>query len=152
MPTDFSRMGLTDTVLLLISTATTKPVGDGILPEGGSWQGQPQASGANFVPYNVVQTSTATRSSGPFDDSQADWQVPYIVWSFGVRRNQCEAMADLARNSLSGMNQQTYTLGSGDYKVQQVRSETIGSITRYDQTDPPYWGQMDTITIWITKE
>jgi hypothetical protein len=45
-----------------------------------------------------------------------------------------------------------YSLGEDDYSVQYVRVESIGGTNRVDQTDPPYWGQTDSLTVWMTKE
>lgn len=149
---DISRRQLTDLVISTIHAATIRPVGDAIAPAAGGWQGQPNNAGSNFVPYNVVLPGLANRSSGPFDAPQADWQLPYLIWGFGVVRNQCEAIADLARDALEVLRAQIVDLGGTNYKIQQVRTESIGAVNRYDQTDPAYYGQQDSVTIWITKE
>lgn len=151
MTVDVVRKELTDIVLSVMATATQLPVGDGEKPVAGGWQGQPNTTGSNFIPYNVLQASSATTSMGSFGHPQCIWQLPYFVYSFGVRRNQCEAIADRARDSLSTMTHQNYSLGSHPWTVMQIRVDSIGGVTRYDQFDPPYWGQVDTLTVWISE-
>ena len=152
MTNSIDRRPLTGILLGVIATATSKPVGDGAAPSGGGWIGQPNAQGSNFVPYNVLIPQTANYSSGPFDDPQGDWRLPYQLISFGVRRDQCEALADLGRRTLSEMRGQVLDLGDQKYSVQQVRTESIGGVIRYDQTDPPFWGQSDVVTVWLSRE
>lgn len=152
MTNAIARRPLTDILLSTIGTATSRPVGDGIAPSTGGWQGQPNSAGTNFVPYNVLVPQTANSSAGPFDDPQGDWRMPYSITSFGVRRDQCEAIADLARKTLSEMRGQLLQLGDQKYSVQQVRTESIGAVTRYDTTDPAFWGQVDVVTVWLSRE
>ena len=130
--------------------ATGKPVGLADAPGGGGWSGQPNMDGSNFTPYTVVTPNTATMATGPFDDPQGDRQVPYSLASFGVLPEQAEWMADEARSAVELMKKTTVTLGDRDYKVQQVRADVMGGLQRVDSTDPPYWGQVDVVTLWLT--
>lgn len=152
MSTNVARRPLTNLMISTVATGTNRPCGDGIVPASVGWQGQPNASGSNFIPYTVLQVLGASFSMGSFNDPESDWRFPYNLWSFGVRRDQCEAMADIARQSLSGLQGNIVTLGNQQYSIQQVRTDSIGGIVRYDQVDPPYWGQNDTVTVWISKE
>ena len=142
---------------LLLSTLSTlgKPVGDGIVPRkeaGAAWSGPPNAPGSVFTPFTVLITLSAGLSSGPFADSQADWVVPYMLEAFGVSREQCEWMADAARSALHALTHQSFELGTDRYKVQQVKTDSIGGVNRVMVTDPPFYGQQDGLSVWITKE
>lgn len=153
MTTNFSRGPLTAALLSALADGTGKPVGDGMAPASGAgWTGEPNAPGSTFVPYTVLVTMTAASSSGPLGNPQADWQVPYSIQAFGTSREQCEWMADRARDVLGALRGQLLQLGPNSYKVQQVRTESIGGISRIDTAEPPYWGQQDGISVWITKE
>jgi hypothetical protein len=129
---------------------TTMPVGLAHAPQGGGWDGQPNLDGSNFTAYSVVTPQTATNATGPLSDPQADRQVPYAISSFGLLPEQTEWMADKARNAVEAMKKTTVVLGDGSYKIQQVRTDVIGGLTRVDTTEPPYWGQVDVVTLWLT--
>ena len=126
------------------------PVGLANAPIDGGWDGQPNQDGSNFTPYVVVTPQTATQASGPMSDPQADRQIPYAISSFGVLPEQTEWMADKARSAIGNMKKTVVSLGDGDYKVQQVRTDVMGGLQRVDSTDPAYWGQVDVVTLWLT--
>lgn len=156
MPTNFERSPLTDLIVARLGAmqfgTLTLPVDKGRAPEAGGWQGEPNKPGSRFVPYLVVMPMTANASSGPIGSSQADWQIPYSIQGFGVLYDQTEKLLDKVRAALSDLKGETHLFGDSNYKIQQVRTESIGGIVRIDATDPPYWGQQDGITVWITKE
>jgi hypothetical protein len=143
------RRLLTAAVMDAVET-TGKPVGMANAPLAGGWDGQPNVDGSNFTPYAVVTPNTSTNASGPFGDPQGDRQVIYSVASFGVLPEQAEWMADEARSAISAMKKTTVVLGDGSYKVQQVRTDVMGGLVRVDSTEPPYWGQVDVMTLWLT--
>lgn len=143
------RRLLTAAVVDAVET-TGKPVGLANAPLAGGWQGQPNADGSNFVPYSVVTPNTATMASGPFDDPRADRQMPYSIASFGVLPEQTEWMADEARAAVATLSKTTVALGDRSYKVQQVRADVVGGLQRVDSTEPPYWGQVDVVILWLT--
>ena len=136
-------------LLLAILGSLNKPVGDGVIPIGAAWQGEPNQS--VFVPFMVLSTLTASRSGGPIADPQADWLLPYLVQSFGATRSQCEWMADHARQVLAGLEQEIITLDVHTYLVQQIRVDSIGGVNRNDVTDPPTWGMQEQVTAWLSK-
>ena len=147
-----SRGPLTDELITVLETLG-KPVGDATAPEPPfGWSDQPGAIGSRFVPYVVLTPLSSGIPSGPFSDSQADWILPYSVQSFGASRQQCEWMADLARSAIVATTRTTYDLGDGDYKIMQVRTDSIGVVTRQDTVDPGYYAQMDVVSVWVTKE
>src|SRR5262249_13103965 len=105
--------------LLTQLTELGKPVGDAIKPPEGGWQGQPNAPESTFVPYLVLTPQTAMVSSGSLGASQSEWRVPYTLASYGVRRDQCEWMADTARAYLNAqLRRQRLVLGAGTFTVQ----------------------------------
>jgi len=136
---------------VVAAAATTGiPIGLAHAADGGGWQGQPNLDTTDFIPYGVVTPSTATFASGPLSDPQGDRQLPYTISSFGVKAEQVEWVADKLRAAIGAMKKTVVDLGDGTYKVQQVRTDTIGGLQRVDQTEPPYWGQVDVLTLWLT--
>jgi hypothetical protein len=129
---------------------TGVPVGLAHAPQGGGWQGQPNLDATNFVAYSVVTPQTATNAMGPMSDPQADRQLPFAVSSFGVSPEQAEWAADKSRAAIAALKKTTVVLGDGSYKIQQVRTDVIGGLTRVDSTEPAYWGQVDVLTLWLT--
>lgn len=146
-----TRGPLTDLVVEAV-IALGKPVGDTHTPDPPfGWDGQPNAMGTNFIPYSVVSPMSATYSEGPVAISQADWHAPYSIACYGVSRMQCEWLADKIRTQLRQLRHQTVMLES-QYKIQQVRADVIGGVTRNDASDPPFFSQVDVVSIWVTKE
>ena len=129
-----------------------KPVGIANAPKAGGWDGEPNTDGTNFIPYTVLTPGSMTNSSGPMSDSRADLRVPYALSSFGVTPESAEWMGDLGREGLEPLVKTTLSLGDGDYKIQQVAIDIMGGLQRVDATDPPFWGEVDTLTVWLTKE
>ncbi len=150
MSTVLARAPLTALLLTTLAGAGVG-VGNGVVPTASGWDGQPNAPGSAFRPYLVLVTLAASASTGPVGDPQGDWRVPYLVQSFGASQQQAEITADAARLVLAGLRGTTHTLGV-PHTVLQVWSESIGAVTRVDVSDPPYWGQADQFTVWITKE
>jgi hypothetical protein len=145
------RGPLTD---LLLSTlvGVGKPVGDGQRPKTAGWSGQPNAPGAVFTPYLVLAASASSRSAGSFGNPQAEWQLNYLVSTYGVQRDQCDWMADRARTGLSALKGTDVTLGPSSYRIQQVWTQSIGGLTPNFTTDPPVWSQQDQLVVWLSKE
>lgn len=147
------RGPLTD-VLLTAMSSVGKPIGDAEAPIEGGWQGEPNAAGNNFVPYTVLTSGVAGAPTGPIADPSADWQFGYNLSSFGVSRTQCEWMADRSRNSVQTLKNTVQVLGpnaSDKYTIQKVSVSIMGAVQRVDATNPPYWGQVDQFTVWVTK-
>lgn len=157
MSTNVYRGPLTDTLIQhlmdgLQSFGQGVPVGDGVVPKGAGWNGEPNLPTSNFRSYVVVIAGPASQSSGPMGDSQGDWKFPYMLGSYGSSRKMCDWMADRARALLGDLRGEVYSLGEDDYSVQYVQVNSIGGTNRIDATDPPYWGQTDGLTLWMTKE
>ena len=151
VPAPLYRRFMTKAMLDQLGTSG-QPVGDAISPPGGGWAGQPNSDGSNFVPYVVLTPGPASVSTGPFGDTQADWQLGYTITSFGVSREQCEWMADTARFAALTLARTTVMLNGDGYAVQQVREQVLGPIQRVDATEPAFFGQTDTLQVWISKE
>lgn len=141
---------LLSAAVVTAAEATGMPIGLAHAPHGGGWEGQPNKDGSNFTAYAVVTPQTATQATGPMSDPQADRQIPYALASFGLMPEQTEWMADKVRSAVEALKKTTVVLGDGSYKVQQVRTDTIGGLSRVDSTEPPYWGQVDVVTLWLT--
>lgn len=130
-----------------------KPVGDADVPEiAYGWDGQPSSPGSSFTPYLVVYPQAATVSSGPIASPSADWQLPYVLTSYGATREQCEWLADRARNAIRSLKDTTMAGGDGQYTVIKAGTASIGTVSRQDVTDPPFFAQTDTVVVWVSKE
>lgn len=159
MATNIYRGPLTDAMLVALSTGLATyangngiPIGDGVIPAGAAWNGEPNAPTSTFQPYVVLIAGPANNSMGAVADSQADWRFPYMLGSYSSSRKALEWMADRARDVLGDLRGTVYFLGEDKYKVINVRVESIGGTNRVDQTDPPFWGQTDSLTMWMGKE
>ncbi len=139
---------------------TGHPVGDGNVPENlpFGWQGQPNAAPSFFIPWLSTMPGTARinpsqATIGSFADAGSEWVMSYSVSFNAVNREEVEWIADSTRKHL--VNVERTDLDCGDYghwKVQQVRSVSIGGINRVRQTDPDYYLQTDNFDVWISKE
>jgi hypothetical protein len=143
------RRGLSAAIVAAAET-TGLPIGLAHAADSGGWQGQPNLPTSSFQAYGVVTPNTAPQAMGPLSDPQADRQLPYSISSFGLTPEQTEWTADKIRAAIEQMKKTTVVLGDGPYKVQQVRTDVIGGLQRVDQTEPPYWGQVDVLTLWLT--
>lgn len=128
------------------------PVGFCQAPDAGGWDGQPNLQGSKFVGYATVWPLTATQSSGPLGDAQADWQMPYQVITYGIDPNQTENQADKTRIWARRLERQSISLDGEQWYIQQVRVTSIGAMARNDNFDPPQFSQVDVLTLWISKE
>lgn len=126
-------------------------VGDGELPDA-NWIGQPNVPGSRFKPFAVLSELTADRAAGPLGAPQGDWQMPYMIEFFGIRREQVSAIADRLRGALNGMRFSKLQLGADTYKVQLVRTDNLGAPQRIDVTQPAFWHQQDSVTVWVGKD
>jgi len=147
---------LTDLLIDTLDGAVGKPIGDGQAPVAGGWQGEPNQAGTNFTPYLVLTAGVGNNQSpaGPLSDTSADWLLSYNLSAFGISRQQCEWIADRGRDSLGVLKNTVQQLGpsaSFDHTIQKISTAAIGSIQRVDVTNPPYWGQVDQLTVWVTR-
>ena len=147
-------------LMLTALAAVGFPIGDGAAPEpnavtaGGlhaGWNGDPNAPGSVYVPYLVLVSQTATVSSGPMSGPQDDWRLPYSMSSFGMSREQTEALAHRGRDQLESLNKTSVVLDGVTFKIQQLWFDAIGGVGRVDQTSPSTFGEVDTLTVWLSK-
>lgn len=151
--------GAVTRAVLVAAAAVGKPIGDAEMPRGGvaGWQGgQPNADGTNFVPYSVITPLSTVTGTGPLSDSEGDIVIPYAVTSYGVSRQQCEWMADSVRLAIDALTRTDIEMFSGkanqyNRRVQQVVDQTIGTVQRVDQTDPPYYAESDVVALWTSR-
>lgn len=139
-------------VSVLSLTEHVAAVGLAMMPPNAGWDGQPSKDATRFRPYSVVNAGASGGYTGPISGNLQDWQLPYMVSTFGISPEQTEFIADEIRFQFVTMKNLHLTLGVSNYKVQQVKIESIGSIQRVDATDPAYFGQTDSYTVWLSKE
>lgn len=152
------RRVFTTAVLEAVVADLDKPVGDAEMPRGGvaGWQGEPNQDGTNFVPYVVLTPLQAGAGSGPIGDPQGDVVLPYSLSSYAVSREQCEWMADRAREAVATLANQVVPQWSGTSNeygrmIQQVVDMQIGAVQRIDQTDPAFYSQTDIVALWTSR-
>lgn len=136
----------------LRDTPNVSDIGLAKAPHGAGWSDAPNKDMSSFMPYGVVNPGASGSNTGPISGNLQDWQLPYMVMSFGVTPEQTEFIADSLRYQFITMKNSSVVLGSFDYKIQQVKIESIGAIQRVDATEPPYYGQTDSYTVWLSKE
>lgn len=148
-----SKRYLTNKLLEVLAEQTGFPVGDNDHPEPPyGWSGQAGVPGNSFTPYSILTSQSSGPATGPFSDTHADWRMGYSVASFGTNREQCEWIADSARQAFIGLKRVSVDGVDGTYTIQQVRTESIGGTVRSDAVEPPTFGETDTFVVWITKE
>lgn len=129
------------------------PVGDNDAPTTAhGWQGEPNATSTNFIPWLIVAPGSASRSDGSFGDAQQEWRLPYYVTSCGVTRQQTESVADKIRTELKTYSNSSLSLKTEDWRLTTVLATTIGAVSRIGTTNPPYHIQTDTLEFWLSKE
>jgi hypothetical protein len=152
MPSYLARGQLT-TYLIGQLVADGLLIGDGIAPDAGGWNDDPNKPTSTYVPYLVVNPMAVADPSGPLGDSSSDFRVPYSVMSSGISRKQVEVYADRGRKILTDQERVVVTLGTGgDWKIQQVRANSIGGVSRTDNTEPSEFTQTDVVTVYLSKE
>lgn len=152
------RKLLTDLVLATLAPGTY-PIGDAGPPDlpvdpalrHAGWNGQPNAPGSFYVPYAILTPGSISNTSGPLSDPQGDAQVPYTLAYYGVNRGQVELLGGKLRTLLLGLRDQRFISADHNHKIQQVWFSVIGGVGRVEATDPPTFGAIDTLTIWVTK-
>lgn len=152
MPSYLPRGALTDYLITQLGTAGLL-IGDGMAPDAGGWDDDPNVPSSTYVPYLVINPMAVAEPTGPVADTSADFRVPYSLMSSGISRKQVEVYADKGRKILTDMARVRVTLGTGgDWKIQQVRANSIGGMVRTDNTEPPEFSQTDVVTVYLSKE
>jgi hypothetical protein len=153
-PSSPARKPITNAILAQLVTVGF-PVGDSDRPTSAhGWSGQPNEDGATFTPWSTLGVGSAApqRLPGSFGDSTSEWTLAYTVFSTGISRIQAESLADRNRTALNEMTRTSITGENGNWKVQKVACTAIGGVTKFESAFPDYWGQTDSIEIWISKE
>ena len=152
MPSYLPRGALT-TLLINEMTADGILMGDGVAPDAGGWDDDPNVPTSTYKPYLVLNPMAVADPSGSFGDSSSDFRVPYSLMSSGISRKQCEVYSDKGRKVLAGLERAVVTLSTGgDWKIQQVRANSIGGVIRTDNTEPSEFTQTDVVTVYLSKE
>lgn len=149
--TTIARGALTAHLLTALNAASLL-VGDGKAPDAGGWDDDPNSPNSNYVPYIVILPQTAQAGQGSIGDPTSEWQVPYIITSYGVGRDQVEWQADKARIAFTSTAEDHVPMGSESWKITQTWVNSIGGIARNDNMEPSEFSQIDLVSLRISKE
>lgn len=154
MPSSPSRGPITTRMITELSTEGF-PVGDNSSPAEGSygWQGQPNETSSSFIPWMSITPAAAMpqRPPGALADTGSEWRLNYNVFYAGITRKQSEALADRMRNRLTNITREKVTTDTGDWKIQKISCQAVGSNNRVGSAYPDYFTQSDSFEVWITK-
>lgn len=129
------------------------PVGDAKAPtDAYGWQGEPNATASNFIPWVVLTAGTAPAGTGGFGGSADLWRLPYTVFYAAVRRDQLDWLADKMRNQFVKIERESVVTDSGSWRIQQIRCTSVGGSNRIGTTTPDYYTQTDVYEVWLAKE
>lgn len=149
-PSDVSRGDLTAHLLTKIRAELV--CGDAEAPEEGGWDDNPSLPTSSFQAYSVLTPMPSGDGTGPVSDSSADWILPYRIDNYGISREQCEFQADRTRALIRPTKREQAVLGGENYRIQQVRTTSLGGIGKENNVEPTEYSQSDTIAVHITKE
>lgn len=156
------RSAVTSGLLVQLRTLNF-PVGDNSSPTDVNnapipfgWTGEPDAAGTNFTPWLSL---TPMPGQGQGEDlrtsgGQAFWLLNYSLYVAGVNRNQCELLADRARNLLCNLGVDTpltVTGPSAKWTFAGVKCPNLGSNNRVGDAIPYYYTQTDSYQVWVTE-
>lgn len=139
---------VTDSLLTKLNADLDFPVGDGLAPSEGGWEGGTPNSG-QFTPYAVLRVTGASdaqaRSVGrPW----AAWDINLSMGAYGGLRSQCDWVADSVRllmaDEFGGRGTVLVAQGGTTWKLGGCRATAVGGPFRTDEMDPPYWQSTDT--------
>jgi hypothetical protein len=94
----------------------------------------------------------ASHQNGPLGDSSSDCTLPYRIDSYGISREQVEWQADKARALLRPTHRENLVAGGESYRLQQIRTQSLGGIGRSDALEPPEYSQSDIVAVYVSKE
>ena len=151
MPSFLPRGELTDYLISELQDAGLR-IGDGEAPDDGGWDDDPNLTTSSYKPYLVINPMAVPEPTGPIGDSSTDFRVPYSVTSWGISRKQVEVYADKGRKTLAELERSVIQLSGSDWKIQQARANSIGGVSRTDNTEPSEFTQSDVVIIYVSKE
>lgn len=156
------RSAITSQLLTILRTLNF-PVGDNNSPTNPAgepipfgWTGEPDAAGTNFTPWlslTPMPGNPAPQVPGVIMGlgEEEFWLLNYSLYVAGVNRNQCELLADRARNLLCAGTPFTVTGPSGSWAVAGIRCPNIGSNQRVGEAIPYYYTQADNYAVLVTE-
>ena len=153
MPSSLSRGPITNRLLTELESESF-PVGDNASPKiPYGWSGEPNDPGTTFTPWLTLTPGTAISQlpSGALGDTQTDWRLTYSVFYAGISRKQTEALADRMRMNLTNIAREDINTPTGNWRIQKVSCQAIGTTNRIGSAYPDYFTQADTFELWITK-
>lgn len=150
-PVPIERGPLTDHVLEVIRGQELF-IGDALPVEDSGWRGSPDKSTSDYRAYGVLVPATVPDSTGPVGDTQADVRVAYVINGYGLSRSHTERYMDHVRKMLVAMSRTMVVLGESRWKIQQVRCDSIGGISRNDSVEPSEYSETDVYVLYLSKE
>lgn len=127
-------------------------VGDHVIPVSAGWQGNPQQIGAKYLPYVVLTALTATQFAGGPAAPQGDWWMPYAIQSFSALPDAVQWMADQTREAVAGLKGEVIDLGPAHYKIDFVRTDQFGGVSRVGQGSATYYGIQDGVSLSLRRQ
>lgn len=145
------RGPLTDQILNDIKAEDLR-IGDAEAPESGGWDDDPDSDNASYNAYGVLVPATVPELRGPIGDSSSDAQVAYVINGYGLSRSHTERYMDHVRKVVVAMARRIVVLGDSSWKIQQVRCDSIGGVSRNDSIEPSEYSQTDVYVLYLSKE
>jgi hypothetical protein len=151
-PSSISRGPITNRLLAELDTEGF-PVGDDASPTVPfGWQGEPNDPGFTFTPWMSLSPGAATlQPVQAMGDTQTEWRLAYAVVYAGISRKQTEALADRMRLNLTNIAREPIETPTGDWLIQKIGCNSIGSTSRIGSAYPDYFTQADSFEVWVTK-
>lgn len=150
VPSDLPRGDLTQHLLTKIQAELI--CGDAEAPEAGGWDDNPSLPTSSYQAYGVLTPMPAESGTGPLGDSSADWIAVYRIDSYGISRDQVEFQADRTRALIRPTKRERAVLGGENWRIQQVRTTSLGGVGKDTSVEPTQFSQSDTVAVYITKE
>lgn len=129
-----------------LAEQTGLPVGEGVAPTDGGWQGAPGQS--VFLAYLVVHSIPGGTLDGPIGDPHADSDLVWQIDSVGATQLAAEEGGDLARAAL--LVQGLPSLSIAGRAVRWVSEDIPGGGARQDPDQPSIFRQFSRYRIATT--
>jgi GTPase SAR1 family protein len=152
-----SRAHLTNWLVTTLSLEGL-PVGDNSTPtDPFGWQGQPNSTGTNFIPWMSVTNGTARprplAQNAAFGDAGEEHTVSYAIQYAAVTREQVEWMADKMRKVFANADRtEIDCFDYGVWRILQAQCISIGGISRIRSALPDYYTQTDNFDLWVSRK
>lgn len=126
-------------------------VGKIIAPEGGGWATDPAKVSGEFIPYSVVTPQTGTPANPSIDDPSQDWNLSYVVTSYGVDADQVEDLSDPQRTLLLNTKKVPVAMSDSNWRITTIRCSSIGGVGYTTAVDPTAYSQSDSFILTLSR-